>query len=337
MNGKIDHIGLWTWGGRVYNWRRYLDNAARSGMDTVVLWHDRAPHCASEIKSYASGLGINAVWGFSLSWNEPVCLNSPDDAAFWSGKALEIIREQYEGLFPADLCFQTGGTEFGGSCRLNCEVCRQAATGGVGPLYAKFAGRILEEILREYPGLRIFANVHLGGMRESYAALGALPASVPVMWEDIPGPCKHIEVPFAYDWAPDESRLTHATTRMVEDMCRLRGADEDVAFVIKGFPCHWGGSDPMLLEDFDLKALATVYEKKWDEAAAYCETRLEEALEVFRLIAASPARRKTALLLVEHGLWEYKRYYAARLVAEALRNPFRTACAIIEETRSQDE
>jgi hypothetical protein len=118
-------------------------------------------------------------------------------------------------------------------------------------------------------------------------------------------------------------------------MCELRGDQEDVAFVVKGFPCHWGGHDPMLLEDFDLKVLATVYDAKWNQAAVYCEKRLADALTIFRLIANSPAKTKTILLLVEHGLWEYKRYYPAMLITEALHNPFREPQEVISAAREK--
>jgi len=56
---------------------------------------------------------------------------------------------------------------------------------------------------------------------------------------------------------------------------------------------------------------------------------LADALAVFRVIARSPARSKTVLLLVEHGLWEYRRYYPAMLIFEALRNPFREPGEVI--------
>jgi hypothetical protein len=157
------------------------------------------------------------------------------------------------------------------------------------------------------------------------------------MWEDLPGPGWRIEVPFAYEWDKPGADLTDYTRDMVRRMCSLRGAEEDVAFIVKGFPCHWGGDDPMLLEDFDLRALAGVYQHKWDRAAAFCQEKLPQALDVFRLIASSPARRKTVLLLVEHGLWELKRYYPAVLIAEALRDPFREPGEIIRLAREKSE
>jgi hypothetical protein len=117
-------------------------------------------------------------------------------------------------------------------------------------------------------------------------------------------------------------------------MCELRGTDEDVAFIVKGFPCYWGGADPMLLPDFDLQALSTVFQNKWKDAERYCEKRLADALKVFRIIAESPAKKKTVLMLVEHGLWEYRRYYPAVLMADAIRNPFREPDEIIRTVRA---
>jgi len=335
MKGRIDHIGLWTWGGRVYNWQRYLDHMRASGMDTVVLWHGRVPADAREMKAYAAAQGIRVLWGFNWSWNSPVCLDSAEDARHWTDTVLGILRDEYAPLDPDGICFQVGGTEFGGKCRRDCPVCAKAARDGVGPLFLKFAGAIIAAVRREFPDLYLSAGVHLGGVHRSFEALRSLDASVNIMWEDLPGPQRHIESPFAYDWDDPDAALTPQTVEMVEAMCALRGPQEDVAFVVKGFPCRWGGDDPMLLEEFDLEALAAVYQSTWDKANVYCETHLPEALTVFRAIANAPARRKTVVLLVEHGLWELRREYAAVLVAEALRDPFREPDEIIAATRDR--
>jgi len=337
VQGRIDHVGMWTWGGRIFNWKRYLDNMRQSGMDTAVLWQDRVPPNAREIQDYASERGIELIWGFNWSWNSPVCLDSAADAQKWTETVLHVLDAEYLPLNPAGVYFQVGGTEFGGACRVNCPVCTQAARDGVGSLFVKFAGSIIAAVRRRYPQLRISAGVHLGGVHKSYETLRALDPAVQIMWEDLPGPGQCIETPFAYDWAPAAAALTPATLEMVRKMCALRGTAEDVAFVIKGFPCHWGGGDPMLLEDFDLKALATIYQSKWEAAAKYCEQRLGDALAVFRAIADSPARRKTVVLLVEHGLWELRREYAAVLVTEALRDPYREAAAVIAAARAKLE
>jgi hypothetical protein len=337
MIPKIDHIGLWTWGGRIFNWKKYLDHMHLSSMDTVVLWHNKVPLQAKEIQEYAHRLGIRVLWGFNWSWNSPVCLNNDKDIAEWREKVLKIIREEYSPITPDGICFQVGGTEFGGKCRLDCEVCRKSAVNGVGPLFVKFAGSIIDAVKKEFPNLYLSAGVHLGGVHKSFEELKVLDPSINIMWEDLPGPGHYIEIPFAYDWAPQETTLTSRTTEMVRKMCQLRGEKEDVAFVIKGFPYRWGGHDPMLLEDFDLEALSHIFGKKWNEAAVYCENRLAEALTVFRIIAESPARSKTVVMLVEHGLWEYKRYYAAMLINEALHDPFRDPKEVVLATREKCE
>ena len=335
MVSKIDHIGLWTWGGRVFNWKKYLDNMHFSGMDTVVLWHDKVPVGAREIQAYAHSLNIRVLWGFNWSWNSPVCLNSECDSAEWRENVLKIIRQEYAPINPDGICFQVGGTEFGGKCRFDCEVCRKSAANGVGALFVKFAGSIIDAVKKEFPDLYISAGAHLGGVHKSFEELKAFDPSINIMWEDLPGPENYIEVPFAYNWDPQETALTNRTIDMIRKMCQLREKEEDVAFVIKGFPYRWGGHDPMLLEDFDLEVLAGVFENKWSQAAVYCEKRLADALTVFRIIAESPARSKTVLMLVEHGLWEYKRYYAAMLINEALHNPFRDPREVILATREK--
>lgn len=324
---------MWTWGGRIFNWKRYLENMRACRMDSAVLWHYHAPANAGEIQDYAHELGIKIIWGFNWSWGSPVCLDSKSDAATWSDTILKILETEYMPLNPDGICFQVGGTELDAKCRLDCDTCRKGYEEGIGELYVKFAGSLMESVQKRYPGLPLYANLHMGAMRETYASLEVIDPSVTIMWEDLPGPGFRLEAPFAYDWAPDEAATSPYMLDMVRKMCELRGPDEKVSFIVKGFPFHWGGYDPMLLEDFELKALATVYKDKWDAASIYCEKRLPEVLEVFRIIAESPARSKMVLLLVEHGLWEYKRYHPAVLIAEALRDPFRDPIDIIQAAR----
>lgn len=334
---------MWTWGGRVYNWKRYLDNMKAMGMDSVVFWHYHAPANAAHIRDYADALGIEAIWGFNWGWNDPVCLDSEADMQLWRKRVLDLIDQEYAPINARAICFQTGGTEFGGSCRLDCDACRQAVQTGVGPLFVKFVTPIIEAVKQRMPDLRIFANVHCGGLTHSYQALAQLPIDVSIMYEDLPGPGKLMEIPFSYDWSPEkyfematgDPTLQPSTLDMVGKMCQLRGADEDVAFILKGFPCHWGGSDPMLLEDFELEPLSVMHQPWWKHSAASCEKGLDQALKVFRVIADSPARCKTVLLLVEAGLWEWQRYYAAVLVCEALHNPYRDPPEIIAAAKEK--
>ncbi len=76
-----------------------------------------------------------------------------------------------------------------------------------------------------------------------------------------------------------------------------------------------------------------LYQGKWDAASGYCEKCLNDALEVFRIIANPAAKSKMVLLLVEHGLWKYKRYYPAVLITEAIKNPFRDPVDIMRCAR----
>ena len=319
----------------MYHWKRYLDNMQRTGMDTVVLWHDHVPAAAAEIQTYARRSGIRLIWGFNWSWNHPICLNDEEDAAYWRDKVLRTIADEYAPLAPDGIYFQIGGTEVGQGCRQNCEVCRRAREGdGVGPLVVKFTGPIIEAIHRRHPNLEISAGMHLGGIHQSYKALAAFDPSVALMWEDLPGPGKRLEIPFAYRWVP-ETAPSPETLEMARAMCTLRGAREDVAFVLKGFYARWGGGDPMLLSEAELEAKWQGCRQRWRQAAESCQALLPEALKVLRIIAESPARRKTVLLLVEDGLWEYRREYAALLVAEAMKDPWREADEIIAAAKAQ--
>ncbi len=333
MAKRIDHVGIWTWGGRVYNWKRFIDNMQAARMDTAVFWHtDKPTPAAAEIQRYARERGVSMLWGFNWSWNSPVCLNSREDAQKWAKIVTELIDEHYAPLNCDGIVFQVGGTELTSTCRLDCEVCKHAYATGIGPLYVKFAGHIMDAVRAKHPKLKLLANIHAGATRESYTALSAIDPAVNIMWEDIPGPGWNIRVPFAYDWAPETSDLDTATMTMVRKTASLRGSQEDVAYILKGFPAHWGGDVPMLMEEFELELLNQHRQSHWDVASGYVERKLDQALRVLRVIADSPARQKTVLMLVECGLWELRRRYPVELVVEGCKNPYREPEEVIAAT-----
>ncbi len=333
MTKSIQHVGIWTWGGRVYNWQRFIDNMQASGMDTVVLWHaDKPPVAAKQIQAYARERGVSVLWGFNWSWNSPVCLNSREDAQKWAKIVTELVDDYYAPLNSDGIVFQVGGTELTSTCRLNCDVCKHAYETGIGALYVKFAGYIMDAVRAKHPNLKLHANIHAGAIKDTYGALGAINPAVNIMWEDIPGPGWNIRIPFAYDWDPAESDLDADTMKMVRKTASLRGSQEDVAYILKGFPAHWGGNDPMLMEEFELELLNMHRQPHWNKAAGYVERKLDQALRVLRVIAEAPAKRKTVLMLVECGLWELRRRYPVELIVEGCKNPFREPEEVIAAT-----
>lgn len=302
-------------------------------MDTAVFWHtDKPPRAAAEIQQYSREHGIRMLWGFNWSWNSPVCLNNRDDAEKWTAIVTDLIDNHYAPLNPDGIVFQVGGTELTSKCRLDCEVCRHAYATGIGPLYVKFAGHIMKAVQEKHPKLKLYANIHAGATQNSYTALSVLDPAINIMWEDIPGPGWNIRIPFAYDWDPESNDLDAATMQMVRKTGSLRGSQEDVAYILKGFPAHWGGEDPMLMEEFELDLLNLHRQPQWDVAAGYVERKLDQALRVLRAIADAPARQKTVLMLVECGLWELKRRYPIELLVEACKNPYREPEEVIAAT-----
>ena len=88
----------------------------------------------------------------------------------------------------------------------------------------------------------------------------------------------------------------------------------------------------MLMEEFELELLNQHRQPHWDAASGYVERKLDQALRVLRVIADSPARQKTVLMLVECGLWELRRRYPIELLVEGCKNPYREPEEVIAAT-----
>jgi hypothetical protein len=153
-----------------------------------------------------------------------------------------------------------------------------------------------------------------------------------IMYEDLGG------CPFAY-----ESKKAGGKNDL--DLCTelvsMRGKQEDVGYIFKGFYANAGGADPMLNKDENaLRALADARRPFLASNETGWRDNLDQGLKVLKNLIESKAKRKSVTLLMEDGLWEIRPWYPVCLVAEAMWNPYREKgslddCTEVYSTRTK--
>jgi hypothetical protein len=295
---KIEFRGIWSWGGRICNYELFFDQMARWKLNLAILWHARVPKNAAVVQEYAASRGVKLVWGFSWGWAEGTDWNNPDSIARTEQTIRDSFEKEYAPLKPFGIYFQSN-TEGG------------AAT-GQGEKFVGLVNRAAGKILSEHPNLWISCGVHFSSFVRDWQVLKGVDPRLNIMYEDIGS------VPFTYASAA----LKPEDLEVCPKLDALRGGDEDVGYIFKGFANAAGGGDPQLIKDEDtLKKLTTEYgvdagnEEGWRRNLAY-------GMQVLKGLDQSPAKRKVVTMLMERGMWETRPWYPVCVVAEAMWNPY---------------
>jgi hypothetical protein len=310
---RLELRGIWSWGGRIYNYKKFFDQMARWKMNLAILWHLQAPGNAIALQEYAASRGITIVWGYSWGWNTGLRWDDPRNIAEVERKILDAFEKEYTALEPFGIYFQSE-TEGG------------AAT-GQGAKFIDLVNGTADRILRKHPGVWISCGVHFSSFLQTWDMLRAIDPRLNIMYEDIPG------MPFTYR----AGVVDPETVEVCRQLVSLRGKQEDVGFVLKGFHNNPGHGDPQLIEDeAALRQLAI--ERPLDPGnEAGWRNNLSLALDVLGNMVASPAKRKAVTLLMEDGLWEIRPWFPVCLAAEAMWNPNRKVETLVAPLESCDQ
>lgn len=303
---RLELRGIWSWGGRIYNYEMFFDQMARWKMNLAIFWHAAVPKNATAIQEYAASRGVKLVWGFSWGWAEGTNWNSPDSIKQTEKIILDSFEKQYASLKPFGIYFQSN-TEGG-------------AASGQGEKFVGLVNRAAAQILSKYPNLWISCGVHFSSFTQDYSVLRNIDPRLNIMYEDI------ASMPFTYG----SLYLDPKALEVCPKLAALRGRKEDIGYIFKGFNANCGGEDPQLIKDPAALAKLTEAhpvdpgnERGWRD-------NLSHALQVLSNLEQSQAKRKAVTLLMEHGMWETRPWYPVCLAAEAMWNPDRPAEAMVK-------
>ena len=218
---KTKNRGVFAWGHPINDYRAYIKNMARLGLNRLILWNDFKPLNADEIVEYAHSYGIKVLWGFAWGWTSGHCdLESIDDEFLQSLKKQVICTfEQNYANLGDGLYFQSF-TE-----RTDDKINGKSVASTV----TRFVNDTASELLSKYPNLQLEFGLHAMSVKNSLNEIANIDKRVNIIWED--AGC------FPYSYSPDfcdEEKFSKAL-EITKKFIELRGNDAPVGFMFKGF------------------------------------------------------------------------------------------------------
>ncbi len=218
---KIRTRGIFAWGHPINDYRSFIENMARQGLNQIILWNDFKPLNANDIVNYAHEFGIQLLWGFSWGWIDG-CRNiqSIDEEHINTIKAqvLEIFERDYAGL--GDGIYFQSFTE-----RVDTEIGGKNIAETVTDLVNSTAG----ELLKRYPELHIQFGLHASSVRNDLDAIARVDERIEILWEDGGA------FPYDYQLKTCNEQDFLKALDFTEKIIKLRGKNAKTGLVIKGF------------------------------------------------------------------------------------------------------
>ncbi len=220
--------GVFAWGHPINDYRRYLEDLARQGLNRVILWNDYRPLNAPEIVDCAHRYGIEVVWGYSWGW-----IAGSDRISDISPARLAELRRQVLQTF------ETRYTDCGDGIYFQSFTERADDTIGgrsIADTVTQFVNETAGELLCRHPDLRIQFGLHATSVSRRLDAIASVDRRVEITWEDggsFPFSRGAVREPGTDDETYE--REFQNTVRFTRQILSLRDKDAPTGIVFKGF------------------------------------------------------------------------------------------------------
>lgn len=311
---SIKQYGIWSWGHVIYDYRGFLDNMKRLGMNSVIIWNDIVPLNSEDVLDYAHSLGIKVIWGFAWGWVDKCGENVKSIDAEVLQKLSDDIADTFAGdyqrISPDGIYFQSF-TELG-SDSINGVSVAEAVT----ELVNKTAARIFEKS----PSTEILFGLHTTSVKDHLDTIAKVDPRIRIIWEDCGA------FPFAYDPLCTDG---FDETKSFADKClHLRGEDEKSGFIIKGmttldWSCFEYHTEPYTIGEASrelIEAKKAEVAPKWEKLTEGWKKNYGLCRDIIRQIADSGSD-VYLYGLVEDGLFETEIPKPAALLSAIIRDP----------------
>lgn len=219
---KIKTRAAWTWGDRIYDFKKYFDNLAKLKFNEVVIWNDFIPLNAKEVVTYAHSLGIKIIWGFSWGWElsndkESQLLEKINDGY------LQTLREAIVKKYQDEYAKSEGdGIYFQTFTENKTEKIGDKT---MAEIITEFINLTANQLLEKFPDLEIQFGIHATSVKEHFVELSKIDKRIAIIWEDCGA--------FPYSYNPSETTEYDKTMQFVDNIINLRGESEKFGSVLK--------------------------------------------------------------------------------------------------------
>ncbi len=210
---------IFAWGHAINDYRKYIENMARLGLNQLILWNDFAPINAKEIVEYAHSYNIEFIWGFAWGWDEKRCKNLMclDDniLAEMKKNIYETYYSTWQGLGDGIYFQSFTETEMD---TLNGKCIAEVVT--------DFVNEVAGELLKKEPNLHIQFGLHAISVHKYIDFIAKVDKRIEILWEDCGS--------FPYSYYPHVVDNFDETVEFTKKILLLRGKDAKTGLVFKG-------------------------------------------------------------------------------------------------------
>lgn len=172
---KIKDRGIWTWGYKIYDYRKFLDNMARLKLNMITIWNTEVPVNINEFIDYAHSRGIQVVMGFHWGWGyEKASITTKEGKEKLQQIIVDNFKQNYASLDLDAIYFQTQTEHF--------ETKQKGRS--VASHACEFVNNVSAELLEIKPGLAIHFGLHATSIQGDYTKLNELRKEITIIWED---------------------------------------------------------------------------------------------------------------------------------------------------------
>ena len=219
---KVETRSIFAWGHPINDYREFISDSARVGINQIILWNDYAPLNAREIVEYAHSFEIEVLWGFSWGWSEGSCANIKDLEESTLNELKETIIEQYESTWRGlgDGIYFQSFTE---------KKVDNIGNKSIAKAVVSLVNSVADELYRRDPELHIQFGLHATSVKDELDKIAKVDKRIEIVWEDCGA------FPYAYMAEAVSEEDLRATMDFTEKIIKLRGEDDRVGLVFKGF------------------------------------------------------------------------------------------------------
>lgn len=219
---KLETRSIFAWGHPINDYREFISDSARVGINQIILWNDYAPLNAREIVEYAHSFEIEVLWGFSWGWSEGRCQNATDLEDNTLNELKAKIVAQYESTWRG----LGDGIYFQSFTEKNID---KIGGRSIAEAVVSLVNNVAEELYKLDPKLHIQFGLHATSVKDELDKIAMVDKRIEIVWEDCGA------FPYAYMAENvNEEELSNAMD-FTEKIIKLRGEDDRVGLVFKGF------------------------------------------------------------------------------------------------------
>lgn len=314
---RIAHRGIWTWGHKIYDYRRWIDRMVDLKLNTLIIWNDHPPVNLPDVLHTAHENGIQVYLGFACGWG--VKMPERITEAFCEQVVEDTVAayERHCGGYDCDGIYLQTFTE--NMPEILGDVCVIEAAVDV-------INRVGDRLMQKKPDLKLLFGLHAGCALSKLEKLQRLDPKISVIWEDVGA--------FPYGYVPTKVENFDQTlkdTRRIRDL-RTGG----FGAVLKGVTClNWGifkhQEGPFVMGVSDRRFLKAKADEKREILRWVQAGWMRNATYAKQIIDEYPADAMVTCL-VEDALFEEIVNYPTALYAAMLWDSKRPLDDIIFET-----